>query len=125
MPGPEAPVGYRQVSTTTDSREVATELARSAVQARLAACGQVSGPASSVYWWDGAVETAEEWLVLFKTTAACADALIAHVRAQHPYQVPEVISTPIVAGDPTYLAWISSQTRGPSHPGDAARPHGT
>jgi uncharacterized protein involved in tolerance to divalent cations len=59
-------VQYLQVQTTTDSRAEAMELSRAAVEARLAACAQVAGPVASVYWWDGGLERAEEWLVLLK-----------------------------------------------------------
>jgi periplasmic divalent cation tolerance protein len=103
---------HYQVSTTTDSPEAAEELARSAVEARLAACGQVVGPIRSVYWWDGKVDDAQEWLVLFKTTAARVDALVEHVRARHSYDVPEVICTPVTGGNPAYLAWLTQETAG-------------
>ncbi|GAA1811362.1 divalent-cation tolerance protein CutA [Planosporangium flavigriseum] len=102
---------FVQVSTTIDSPDAATELARSAVEARTAACGQVVGPINSVYWWEGKVDSAQEWLVLFKTTADRADALVEYIRALHPYEVPEVISTPITGGNPAYLAWIGQETR--------------
>jgi periplasmic divalent cation tolerance protein len=100
-----------QVSTTTDSKEAAAELARSAVEARVAACGQVVGPIESVYWWDGKVDTAAEWLVLFKTTADRSDNLVEHLRSRHSYDVPEIIVTPITGGNPAYLSWIREETR--------------
>ena len=62
-------VQYLQVQTTTDSRAEAMELSRAAVEARLAACAQVAGPVASMYWWDGALERTEEWLVLLKLPA--------------------------------------------------------
>jgi len=62
-------VQYLQVQTTTDSRAEAMELSRAAVESRLAACAQVAGPVASMYWWDGALERAEEWLVLLKLPA--------------------------------------------------------
>ena len=99
-----------QVSTTTDSSDAAAALADSAVRARMAACGQVFGPISSVYWWDGKVEREQEWLVLFKTTAEHGPALVEHIRANHTYDVPEVIVTPIIGGNPAYLAWVTDQT---------------
>jgi periplasmic divalent cation tolerance protein len=103
--------GYCQVSTTINSPDAATELARTAVEARVAACGQVVGPINSVYRWEGRVDSAQEWLVLFKTTAERVDALIEHVQALHSYHVPEIISTPITGGSPAYLEWISDETR--------------
>jgi periplasmic divalent cation tolerance protein len=104
-------VDYCQVSTTIDSSNAAAELARSAVAARVAACGQVVGPIKSVYWWEGKIDDAEEWLVFFKTTAAQSNALVEHIRSRHSYNVPEIISTPIMGGNPAYLAWIAEETR--------------
>jgi periplasmic divalent cation tolerance protein len=101
---------HAQAVTTTDSREAAEALAQSAVEARVAACAQVSGPINSTYWWDGRVESAEEWYVTFKTTAERYPALEEHIRAHHTYDVPEVVLLPILAGNPAYLAWVSEET---------------
>ncbi|MFE3325014.1 divalent-cation tolerance protein CutA [Streptomyces sp. NPDC059176] len=98
------------VLTTTGSAAKAEELARGAVEARLAACAQISAPVTSVYRWQGAVESGEEWQVLFKTTPARYDALEAHLRARHDYDTPEVIATPVVRGSSAYLAWIVTET---------------
>ncbi|KUH35723.1 MULTISPECIES: divalent-cation tolerance protein CutA [Streptomyces] len=100
------------VLTTTDSAAKAGELARSAVEARVAACAQVSGPVTSVYRWEGAVENAQEWQVLFKTARARYEALEAHLRAHHDYDTPEIIATPVVRGDAGYLAWVERETAG-------------
>lgn len=102
--------GHVQVLTTLEGEEDATRLARSAVEARLAACAQVLGPITSVYHWQGQVETAQEWLCLLKTTADRLDELTAHLKAEHPYEVPEVIATPITGGNPDYLAWVTAET---------------
>lgn len=102
---------YLQVITTTDARDTADRLARSAVEARLAACVQVIGPISATYWWKGAVESAEEWLLQMKTTADRYAALADHIRANHPYETPEIIATPITHGSPDYLAWVRAETR--------------
>ncbi len=99
--------------TTTDTRDEAERLARTAVERRLAACGQVLGPITSTYWWNDAVETATEWQCLLKTTAARLDALRAHLEAEHSYETPEVIATPILGGSATYLAWIERETGSP------------
>jgi periplasmic divalent cation tolerance protein len=103
---------YCQVMTTTDSREAADALSRSAVEARVAACGQVSGPITSTYWWEGKLETAEEFHIFFKTTTERYPALEAHIRANHGYDVPEIICMPLTAGNPAYLAWVTAETRG-------------
>ncbi|MDI1461059.1 divalent-cation tolerance protein CutA [Catellatospora sp. KI3] len=101
---------YAQVVTTTDSREAADALARSAVEARVAACGQVSGPITSTYWWQGNVETAQEWYVTFKVTSDRYADLEQHIRDNHSYDVPEIVLLPILAGNPAYLSWVGEET---------------
>ncbi|MGW2176683.1 divalent-cation tolerance protein CutA [Streptomyces sp. NPDC001732] len=98
------------VLTTTDSEEKARGLARGVVEARLAACVQISAPVTSVYRWQGAVETAREWQLLCKTTAERYDELEAHLRAAHDYETPEIIAIPILRGSDRYLAWVSAET---------------
>jgi periplasmic divalent cation tolerance protein len=102
---------YLQVQTTTDSRAEAMELARAAVAARIAACGQVAGPVASTYWWNDEIERAEEWFVFFKLPAARYEELAALLAEQHSYDEPEIVATPLVAGSPSFLAWISEETR--------------
>jgi periplasmic divalent cation tolerance protein len=98
------------VTTTIDSEGAARELARSAVTARLAACGQIGSPITSVYWWDHAVRELTEWTISFKTTRTRYTALAEHIRAVHTYEVPEIVATPIIEGDPAYLAWVRDET---------------
>jgi periplasmic divalent cation tolerance protein len=101
-----------QVVTTTDTREEADRLARSAVEVRLAACAQAVGPVTSTYWWEGSVQSAAEWQVQLKTTAARFDALREHLEREHSYETPEIVATLIVAGSAGYLAWIERETSG-------------
>jgi periplasmic divalent cation tolerance protein len=102
---------YLQVQTTTDSRTEAMELARAAVESRLAACAQVAGPVTSTYWWDEGVERAEEWLIMLKLPADTYEQLVALLTERHSYDEPEIIATPIIAGSETYLTWIKDETR--------------
>ena len=103
--------GYLQVQTTTDSRVEAVELARAAVEARLAACGQVAGPITSTYWWNDELERAEEWLVFFKLPADRYEALAAFLTDRHSYDEPEIVATPFLAGSPSFFAWLTDETR--------------
>ncbi|MEU3788773.1 divalent-cation tolerance protein CutA [Streptomyces fructofermentans] len=100
------------VLTTTDAQEKAEALARGAVEARVAACAQISGPVTSVYRWKGGIETAQEWQVLFKTTSTRYAELEAHLRAAHDYDTPEIIATPVVRGSAAYLEWLEKETAG-------------
>ena len=102
---------YLQVQTTTDSRTEAMELARAAVEARLAACGQVAGPVASTYWWNDELERAEEWFVFFKLPADRYDELAAFLAERHSYDEPEILATRFVAGSASFLGWIRDETR--------------
>lgn len=99
-----------QVFVTVAEAAQAERLAQSLVEARLAGCVQVIGPIRSVYRWEGAVETAQEWLCLIKTRADLYPALEQAIRAQHPYEVPEILAVPVSAGLEAYLAWLSAST---------------
>ena len=102
---------YLQVQTTTDSRAEAIELARVAVESRLAAYAQVAGPMTSTYWWDGEIERAEEWLVVLKLPADRYDELADLLTERHSYDEPEIVATPIIRGSASYLTWITEETR--------------
>jgi periplasmic divalent cation tolerance protein len=111
QPPEMSPQGYWQIATTLASEAEALQLAQAIVERRLAACVQVVGPITSVYRWQGAMETSREWQCLIKTPAACYDELASTILELHAYDVPELIATEIVAGSPTYLAWIAQETR--------------
>lgn len=102
---------YVQVVTTTDSEHAAAELARGVVAARAGACVQVV-PIRSFYRWDGAVQDDPEWQLQIKTPAARLDFLVRHLEEHHTYDVPEIIATPIVGGNPAYLTWLDEETQG-------------
>lgn len=99
------------VLTNVPDEAVAHALARRLVEHRLAACVNVMPAVRSVYHWQGAIEEAAEVTMLVKTTPARYAELEAEIRAGHPYEVPEIIALPIVAGLPAYLGWIASETR--------------
>ncbi|MFE5972543.1 divalent cation tolerance protein CutA [Streptomyces sp. NPDC056460] len=98
------------VRTTTDARAKAEALARGAVEARLAACAQISAPVTSVYHWRGAIETTEEWEVVFKTTEARYPALEAHLLAAHDYETPEILATRVTRVSEGYARWVERET---------------
>jgi periplasmic divalent cation tolerance protein len=113
--GPASVCGVDQivvVTTTVDDRAVAERLSANAVAARLAACAQIAGPIISTYHWRGDVESAAEHRIVFKTAADRADELVAHLVEAHPYEVPEVVVTPVTGGNPAYAAWVTAETRG-------------
>lgn len=101
----------RLVYITAPSQDDAVKLAQAIVGDRLAACANVLGAITSVYWWDGKVNQDGEVAVVFKTRADLVETLTARVRELHPYDCPCVVSLPIDGGNPDFLAWIASETR--------------
>ena len=99
------------ITTAVDSQATAEAIAGALVGDRLAACVHVAAPMTSTYRWQGAVETAREWVVQAKTTPARLDAVMARIREMHPYEVPEILAVPVLAGDPAYLAWLAESVR--------------
>lgn len=100
---------FVQITTTTGNRQDAEQIAAELISRRLAGCVQVSGPITSAFRWQGKVETAEEWVCVIKTSRAQVAAVQAALAEIHPYEVPEVIATPIVAGSTAYLKWLEEQ----------------
>jgi periplasmic divalent cation tolerance protein len=99
------------VTSTTDNEQAARDLAAGAIGARLGACAQIVGPITSVFRWEGEVQTEQEWRVEIKTAAERVAALTEHIKANHSYDVPEVIATPITGGSAEYLSWLVDETR--------------
>lgn len=104
------PHEFVQLQTTLDDRALAEELIRGAVERRLAACGQLTGPVESTYWWNGSIEESSEWLCLFKTTRRLAGRLERWIAERHPYEVPEIVVFPLARVSTEYGEWIEDET---------------
>ena len=102
---------FIQITTTTSNRQDADKIAAALVERRLAGCVQVGGPIASTYRWQGKVEMAEEWTCVIKTSRAQLDSIRQVFSEIHPYDVPELIVTPIVDGGAAYLKWLGEQLR--------------
>jgi periplasmic divalent cation tolerance protein len=98
------------VMTTLPDEASARVLARHLVERRLAACVSISPAVQSIYRWQGAIEEANEVMLLINTTRSRYDELEVAIRHAHPYEVPEIIAVPVTAGLPAYLGWIEQQT---------------
>jgi periplasmic divalent cation tolerance protein len=107
--------------TTAPSVDAARHLVRQLVERRLVACGTVVPGAVSTFWWQGAVADEEEVVVVLKTTTARWAELAAALPALHPYEVPELIALPVVAGHPPYLEWLRRETGAPRRAGARRR----
>jgi periplasmic divalent cation tolerance protein len=100
------------VLVTAPSRGVGKDIARALLEQRLAACVNVVPSIASLYTWEGELCSEEEVLLVIKSTGAAFDRLAAAVRDAHPYDVPEIIALPIVAGSQGYLDWIDEVVEG-------------
>ena len=98
------------VYSTFPDATSAIAVAEALVRAKLAACVNLSAPITSVYEWEGKLETAPEIAVLIKTRRALADEVIAAARPLHPYSVPCFVILPIEGGSEDYLGWVRAQT---------------
>ncbi|MCD4727625.1 MAG: divalent-cation tolerance protein CutA [Pirellulales bacterium] len=100
---------YIQVVTTVERREDVERIARELVQRRLAACVQVVGPIASTYRWRDKIETAQEWQCWAKSRGNLYDEIERSIRELHPYEVPEILAVPVLAGGADYLAWLDAE----------------
>ncbi len=96
------------VISTTDSIELAQNIAAALVEAGEAACVNVIPGIRSVYRWEGKLCSEVEFLMLIKTSDERFEAVRRRIRQLHTYQLPEIIAVPIVDGDREYLDWLSS-----------------
>ncbi len=101
---------YRIVLCTCPNMGAAEGIANQLVAAGLAACVNIVPGLKSVYLWKGAVATDDELLLLIKTTEARYQDLETAIREAHPYELPEIVCVPILAGLPGYLQWIQDAT---------------
>ena len=98
------------VITTLPDRASAHALAEGLVSGRLAACVNLMAECTSIYRWQGTVETAAEVPVWIKTRATLYPALEQYIREHHPYDLPELIALPLGTGLIPYLQWVERET---------------
>lgn len=106
-----------EIRTTFSCRELAAACARHLVAERLAACVQIDGPVTSVYHWQGVVETTQEFRCTCKTSVARASSCVAAILSTHEYATPELI-TRVAQASPAYAAWVQSEVQTKSDDGN-------
>ena len=99
------------VITTLPDGAAGETLAKRLIDGGFAACVNISAPVTSIYRWEGKIESGREVMLTIKTTAARYAAVEQAILADHPYELPEVIAVPITAGTDEYLAWIDACTK--------------
>lgn len=101
---------YQLIMTTMPDIELAEKLAEELLESKLAACINILPPMLSVYRWQGKLEKGQEHQLMIKTRTACCEAVINMIQSTHPYELPEIITIPIISGLPAYLNWIHECT---------------
>jgi periplasmic divalent cation tolerance protein len=98
------------VLTNLPDRAAATRLAALLVEHRHAACVNILAECTSVYRWEGKITTATEVPLLIKTTSAAYPYLEEEIRANHPYELPEILNVRVAGGLPAYLDWVAGES---------------
>ena len=90
---------------------VAEHIGETLVRAQLAACVNIEGPISSIYWWEGEVEREEEWVLIAKASEDNWSKIEAKVIEHHPFDTPAILATPCVQANSRYAEWINSVSK--------------
>jgi periplasmic divalent cation tolerance protein len=99
---------------TAGGRNDAERLGEGLVEAHLAACCSVVPTVHSFYYWEGQLKREHEALLLVKTVESRAQAVQDYVRANHSYELPEILQVAIDGGHPAYLQWLADQVAEPA-----------
>jgi periplasmic divalent cation tolerance protein len=100
------------VMVTAPNSKTARKLARLALSKRLAACANIIPGLESHYWWQGKIERGAELLILFKTRKSLLPGLSALIKAEHPYDTPEIVAIAVDAVEKRYLRWWETNLGG-------------
>ena len=104
------------VYTTYPSIVEAETAGRALVERRLCACVNILPGMISHYRWQGAVERAEEVVMIVKTRASLFERVRAAVKQMHSYATPAILVIPVESIDSAYLEWLLTETE-PAMPG--------
>lgn len=99
------------ILSTCASEEEGEKLARLLLERRLAGCVSLVPRMRSIYRWKGAIESAEECLLIVKSSRELFDQLRVILEEAHSYELPEVLALPIADGSPSYLNWLEGSLR--------------
>ena len=99
------------VYVTVSDHAEAEKIGRAIVEARLAACVNILGPITSLYWWKEKIEHSQEHVLVAKTVRDRSEELIGKIKELHSYEVPEIIALPIIGGNQDYLEWRDKEVK--------------
>ncbi len=107
------------ILVTASSRRECRKIARHLVEARLAACVNITQTIQSIYRWEGKLADEKEFLLLIKSTRELFPEIKAEISRLHSYRTPEIICLPIIDGSQDYLQWVSDSVKPASPAGPA------
>lgn len=107
---PPDPGAFVVALVTVPDVATAEKIADALLSGRLAACVNRVGPLHSRFRWKGALDAAEEQLLLIKARRSALARIEARIRALHPYEVFELLALPVAIGSAPYLAWLAAET---------------
>ena len=107
---------FNIVLVTAPDLKTARLLARAALRARLIACANLIPKIESHYRWRGKIESGTEVLLVLKTRKSRLPALEKLILNRHPYDTPEFLVVPLLAGSQRYVRWLNLNTRHESAP---------
>ncbi len=105
----EETTGFAVVLVTASGLEEGNKITAAILDKRLAACVNIVPKISSLFWWQGKIDAADEVLLIIKTRSSRIKDIISEVKSIHSYSVPEVIALPVMAGNSDYLDWIAGE----------------
>ncbi len=98
------------VMSTVPNEEVGKKIAHVLLQKKLVPCVNMVPNVRSIYTWNGEIHDETELIMVMKTRASLFENLRDEIKANHPYECPEILCVPILGGYPPYLDWIHENT---------------
>ena len=96
------------ITTTSDDQQILEGIGRRLVEDQLAACCQLAPPVTSIYRWEGEVETSSEFQLTIKTMANRFDEIAKIITSMHNYDVPQIVAVEVVAVSDSYAQWMQA-----------------
>ena len=107
------------IMVTAASRRECRKIARHLVEAKLAACVNITGPVESLYRWEGKIAEDKEFVLLIKSARDLFPEIKAEISKIHSYHTPEIICLPIIDGSRNYLQWVADSVKTPAQPAES------
>jgi len=106
------------IMVTAASRRECRKIAKHLVEAKLAACVNITQPVESLYHWEGKIANDKELVLLIKSTRDLFPEIKAAISKIHSYHTPEIICLPIIDGSRNYLQWVGDSVKKPEPPSE-------